>query len=474
MSKAPIVRAIIGTRTEQVASFSEPQEDIEKLGWMIRKKPRMFIEEKKLEKEDQYKIEALSNFMLDAGVNSNAWNLDNFDTFLRKITPDSLTIDQMTFEIVRNRKGMPTEYFATDGATYRLARSIVGDQQKEEQIRIKGYFPAYVQVYQQTIQNEFYPWELCFGMRNHSTNIYNNGYGNSELEDMIRIVTWMLYGDTYNGQFFSTGSAPKGIMLIKGAVNEARLAEFRQEWKAQVAGVQNAWKTPMLEGEDMQWVDLQKGNRDMEFSRWQEYLIKLSCAIYKMDPTEIGFSFPGSQQGGVTYETSKKDQLKYSREKGLHPLLKFIQRKINKYIITPLDPKFEFIFTGMEEDTNLDNDIKMVSSFMGLKEVRRRRNLPDKIDKDDIILNPAYLQNIQMKMAGAEQSNGAVDEMTGETQGNPYLDENNPYLNGEEDNPYHLDEETSGAIKETTNNPFEEDNPMLKAFNQFTKEYIEK
>ncbi|MGX8680818.1 MAG: COG2426 family protein, partial [bacterium] len=45
-------------------------------------------------------------------------------------------------------------------------------------------------------------------------------------------------------------------------------------------------------------------------------------------------------------------------------LLKFIQRKINKYIVSQLNPDFEFIFVGMNGLTvkeELEMDIKKAS-----------------------------------------------------------------------------------------------------------------
>lgn len=37
----------------------------------------------------------------------------------------------------------------------------------------------------------FYPWELGYGVRNKTTNVLRNGYGCSELETLIEIVTWI-------------------------------------------------------------------------------------------------------------------------------------------------------------------------------------------------------------------------------------------------------------------------------------------
>ena len=36
------------------------------------------------------------------------------------------------------------------------------------------------------------------------------------------------------------------------------LEGFRRQWLAQVSGVENAWKTPILQSEGLEWVDLAK------------------------------------------------------------------------------------------------------------------------------------------------------------------------------------------------------------------------
>jgi len=430
MARAPIIKSVITTRVEQVSSFHGVQDDPDRIGWTVRKKKAgLFLpqDDKKqdvIKPQEAYEIEGIINFIENGGVEKNKWLAESFDGFLRKIVPDALTFDQTTFEIVQTRSRKPYRYFATDGALHRLADSYNNDQPRKDQTAIDGYYPAYVQLYQGIVQAEYYPWELCFGIRNRSTNVYNNGYGVAELEDMVRIVTWMLYGDSYNGKFFSQGSAPKGMFKVTGTINDDKMAEFRQAWRAQTAGVENAWKIPVLQGaENIDWIDMHNSNKDMEFSKWQSYLILLSCALYKIDPEEVGFgSFigtaGGSGGGGTTYDGNKEYRINYSKDKGLFPLLKFISRQMNKYLVSPLsNDKYEFVFTGIEEnleDSTLENDIKKLENgIYSWQDVRKKYDLPTTLDKDDFLLNPIWMQFQQMKMQGSPESNSAIDQMMG-------------------------------------------------------------
>jgi hypothetical protein len=220
---------------------------------------------------------------------------------------------------------------------------------------------------------------------------------------------------------------------------------------AMVAGVQNSWRTPILEADKMEWIDPQRNNTDMQFAKWQEYLIKLSCASYKIDPSEIGFPMSGSSDTKPMFEGNNEARLKYSKDKGLAPLLKFIEHKLNKYIVNALDQGFEFKFVGMNPENEadlVDLDIKKASSFMGYKEVRKKYNLPEKLAEGDIILNPYYMQMIQQqqqeKMQGNQQSNAAMDA---ENPNQGFQEDENPFAKGE-------------------TNPFEE------AFNQFLEKSL--
>lgn len=455
MAKAPLISAIIGTRQDQVAEFAQPQSDKFACGFVVRRKQIYGILEgsqPRPTRQDLATIQMVTEFLLNGGA-QNSWAGDDFDTFLRKIAKDTLELDQMTFETVRNRRGTPMEFFATDAATYRIADSYDDEEYAgTEREQINGYYPSYVQVLDSRIVNEFYPWELCFGVRNPSTSIYRNGYGESELEKLIMTVTAMLHADQYNSNFFKVGSAPKGILKVTNGVSQTRLDEFRQAWYAQVAGVKNAHKLPVIEAEKMDFLNLQMSNRDMEFAQYQEYLIKIACALYKIDPEEIGFK-TGATGGGNApmFEGNNAARLKYSKDKGLRPLLRHIQAKINKYIIGPMAPGFEFVFVGLDADTaekELELDIKKVGSFMTINEMRKKYGLSAKIAEGDFPLNSTYAQMMQqqqnaeqMKQQGNQESNEAVDGMEQGYDDDQDDDDDNPFmksLNGWADKTFNL------------------------------------
>lgn len=414
MARTPIINAIIRTRINQVAAFAEPQRDKYSIGYVIRKK-RMpgTVSEEKVSKEEERRIHEITEIVENCG-RDNSWEADDFDGFVRKLVRDSMTFDQCAFEVIRDRKGELHEFLAVDASTIRLSDSYDDDEFKNndpehKKVKIKGYYPSYVQVHQNNVMAEFYPWEMCFGVRNPVSDVNYNGYGSSELEEMVNTITALLWAEDYNRRFFKQGSAPKGILKVQGGMSDTKLQEFRQQWNSTMRGVQNAWKTPILEADKVDWVDLQQSNRDMEFTQWVEFLIKTGCAIFAIDPAEVNFPLQGgANEGGGLFQGSNEARLKQSKDKGLYPILKFLQKRLNKFVISQIDPAYELLFTGMdalsvEQEHKLDYEA--VRSYSTVNEIRRKRGMKD-LEEGDIILDSIYAQQIVQKQMIEQQSQG--------------------------------------------------------------------
>lgn len=421
MGDIHIVKSIVSTRVEQIMNFMDFSEDEQKEGFTIRKKKSLFSTgDEKLTNEDKKKISKIVDFLEKGGWTDKWDNVDSLQEFVSKIMSDSLTLDQLAFEMVRNRMWELQKFRAVDASLIRFLDS-VDPRQREgfEQYRFKGHLPRYCMVWDEMILHNpitkepilYYPWELGFGIRNKTSDVRRNGYGVSELETLVNIITWILWGFSYNANFFSQGSQPKGFINIKNPnISDSTLQEFRQAWTQTMAGVYNSHRTPVINGIDLEWVDLQKlSNRDMEFNEWIKFLIIMTCSVYRIDPSELGFNFKESQQ--IFGQDGQRERLKHSREKGLKPLLIFLQGIITKYIVSELDENYEFAFTGIEvEDeeaqVKLDSE-KLSSGMVSMQDIFKKYNGRDFDPEKDIILNQVYqgMKQVeeQNKMFGASQ-----------------------------------------------------------------------
>lgn len=249
------VKNVISTRIEQITRFLKFSTDEQKEGFTIRRKRSLFNSKedmkdmKEMTKAEQKRVERIVRFLEDGGE-TDKWEMpDSFVTFVRKIMQDSLSIDQLAFEITRTRGQELHQFKAIDGSMIRFLDTVDPNYAHQfDQYRYKGYLPKYCQVFdQQIVFNKqlntyvmYYPWELGFGIRNVGTDIWQNGYGRSELESLIEIITYILNGVQYNGNFFKNGSNPKGFIKMNGPnTNQTQLNDFKQKWRQMLTGVDN-------------------------------------------------------------------------------------------------------------------------------------------------------------------------------------------------------------------------------------------
>lgn len=425
MGEIFIVKAIINTRIEQVQNFLKYSLDDQKPGYQIRYKKSPGSEDKELNEKDKKIVDYIVKFLEEGGENDKWECEDNFQEFTRKVLRDSLVLDQMTFELVRARNMNLKKYRAVDAALIRqLDTNDPRYAQMFENFRWHGYLPRYAmvwdgQIIRHPVTNEyvvFYPWELGYGVRNKTTNVLRNGYGCSELETLIEIVTWILWGMQYNGNFFKQGSQPKGFINVKnGNIDQGTLNEFRQDWKQTMSTVYNSHKIPVIQGIDLEWIDLQQTNRDMEFTEWIKFLLVIACAVYRMDPSELGFQFQDAAR--IFGQEGQKERLDHSRQKGLTPLLVFYQNVLNKYIISEIDDRLELVFTGIEiEDEAAQVELdkkKSEAGFVSLEDMFKKYSGRKFNPEKDTILNTVYQSAQSNKMMGGEGMNQIVDDEEG-------------------------------------------------------------
>lgn len=423
-----VIAAILQTRCNQVASFAAPFRLNKSLGFVVKHKDPGRL----TTKGEREFIQNAEQFIYNCGADEpnphNRIKRDDFETFLRKIVRDSLMYDQAVGEIVPDKRGQPYEFMAVDAATIRLAapNSILGQDVSYVQrtplagMQLSGapyrhmrlydnsankpldQQAAYVQVVNGQIENIFTREEMFFGVRNPRSDIYIQGYGYGELEQLITIITAHLNAEMYNSNFFTNASMPKGMLNLKGdSMSPDQLEGFKRQWRATMEGVGNSFRTPILQSEQgIDWIDMHPTNQEMEFGSWLEYTLKIISAVFLIDPAEINFDLKGGVQQTPLFESSQEWKLKASRDRGLKPLLRFLARLVNENIMSKMDDHFTFDFVGLDELTEQEKHElrkEQVASYMTLNEIRRAEDMPD-VEDGDVILNPTYLQAKQIKM----------------------------------------------------------------------------
>lgn len=438
MGNIHIIRSIVNTRIEQIQNFLHFSEDDQKEGFTIRKKTSLFKKEsKEISSAEKKKIEEIVEFLMNSGFNEKWDNIDDFQTFVRKIAFDSLTLDQLAFEVVRDKGWNIKKYRAVDASLIRFLDSVDPKQRERlEDYRFKGYLPRFCMTWDEQILINpttkepilYYPWELGFGIRNKSSDIRKNGYGTSELEILVELITGILWSVQYNMNNFSIGSTPKGFINVKNAnISDSNMNEFRQAWSQMMTGVRNAKRTPVINGIDLEWIDLDKSNREMEYQEWAQFLVVMVCSVYRIDPSELGFSFKNQAQ--LFGQDGQKARLQHSREKGLKPILIFLENIITKYIVSEIDEDYEFVFTGIEvedEETQVNLDkTKLESGMVAMQDIFKKYSGREFDPDKDIILNQVY-QQVQTSKQQQEMFGSSVPGEMNE-EGVPQDESENPF-----------------------------------------------
>ena len=423
-----VVSSIITTRINQISTFSRPARfSRDGIGFEIR------LRDPKRDPDSRQRrvMQALELFLEHCGFEYSP-DRDSFDTFLRKILRDSLMYDQLTFEIVPDRLNRPSEFYATDAATFRSAfMDTVDYSEGVTNSMIAKQRIKWVQILNGRILGEFTGEELVFAVRNPRTDILIQPYGFSELEQLIHQVTAHLWAEEYNSRYFSNGGTTKGILNLKGTnIGKEQLEAFRRQWVAQVSGLTGAWKTPVVSVEGLEYINVSQSNRDMEYEMWMNYLINIASAVYQIDPAEINFPNRGGAGGGGSsgiMEGGMENRLKNSKDKGLRPLLRFLEDVINRSLIYRFSREFVFNFVGLDQETEHDRaelNEKLVRTRKTINEVRKENDEPP-IKGGDIILDPTYTnyiiqlqqeKDMQQQQQGQDGSN--EDQLSTDQYGN--------------------------------------------------------
>ena len=391
----PILNSVILTRQNQVSMYCQPARYSEKgLGFQVRM--RDFNKEPGRQQKEE--IKRIEEFLLNTGKDKDI-DRDSFQNFCRKIVRDTYIFDQVNFEKIFNKKTNKLEKFiAVDPSTIFYGTNAKGEIIKGGQ--------RYVQVIDKQVRAAFTSREMAMGIRNPRTDISSSGYGLSEVEIAMRELIAFINTESFNDRFFSHGGTTRGVLQIKTGQQQSQraLQNFKREWKNSLSGINGSWQIPVVSAEDINFVNMTPTANDMQFEKWLNFLINIIASLYGIDPAEIGFpnkgGATGSRGGNTLNESDPQKKLQQSQNKGLQPLLRFIEDLINKHLVAEFGDQYLFQFVGGDtksEEEKLDILTKEVSTFKTVNEARKEKGL-EPIEGGDIILKAEYIQGIGQDM----------------------------------------------------------------------------
>ena len=374
-----LVSSIIQARIDTLLRFSRPEHRRHEMGFRFVKKDHAA----EYTADEMQEIQALEDFMYNCGRKDGTPAEDRmlFGEFLKLTVRDALTFGHVAIEKVKTRKGglhrfrpLPAEN------TYRVDKRSTKDQIKAQDAAAKQTFhkpisdndPRNGQVVND-VENDYFKYmQVSFNMQplnyfgdedliwknfNPQNFADSNGYCYSPLELAIINITNHLNVENYNANFFTHGYAARGVLHLKGTVTQGQLMNFRRQFYNTISGQQHAWRTPIVAGLDgVEWVPMSGSAKEMEYINFNNHLMRIVCAQFQIDPVELGLDYLVSANGRSPAQQSNNEyKIMYSRERGLYPILMFIEDLVNGEILPAINKefgdKYRFCFTGYTDET---------------------------------------------------------------------------------------------------------------------------
>jgi hypothetical protein len=427
MARTPVVASIISTRMNQVSDFANRLRSQMMNGWSIQLRQPNAIPSR----VDRYRMDHIASIIDTAG---GQWQDGGFEQILRSMTYYTLTVDQAHIQPIKTKMGKPCAFRLLDPTTIR--RNITLDEYVKDG-KLDYAKTGTCQYINNRKVAEFAPGEISWSVRNSLPGITTFGYGYPELAMLVTTVTALLNAQTHNSQIYTTGYHGNNMVTIKSLMGPERFKAFENSIQAMLVGVRRNKSVPVVQlnpnlNESIEVHPFGKPPGDMEFANWINWLVKLMCALYAMDPVELGFTF-GDENARTRNKSdiSPQDKIVASKERGLRPLLRWISRQINEAIIWPYWPDYQFEFYGFDsisESQRQKNLIDAVQNYMSVNEVRSMYNLPpwkdpvsnrplnasyqmyqQKLVEQGVSLNPDIVQDDVAAFVGGRRMNYRVE-----------------------------------------------------------------
>jgi hypothetical protein len=292
-SNVELVRLAIETRKDQMV----------RLDWQVRtkihRKPRSDSEER---------IAAVTKlFRKPDGTTP-------FDSWLRLIAEDLLSIDAVTIERRRNRSGKLIGLDVVDGSTVKVLVDDTG--------RIPlAPSPAYQQVIKGVVWNDLSQDDIIYAPRNPRP---GHLYGFGPVEQTIVTINTLMRRQAQQLAWFTEGNVPAGILSLPDGWTPEQLSEF-QTWLDGILAGNTANRSKLI--------GVPNGTKYQAFKdsiikdEFDEWLARIICYAFSIPPT------PFIRQ--MNRGTAQEDQDR-SIEEGLSPILVWAKRMFDGVICDDL------------------------------------------------------------------------------------------------------------------------------------------
>lgn len=324
----PIARACINRRISQITQ----------LAWTVA--PVKFIvdpDEKERVMKKAERVKKLLKF--PTGTREMT-----FRGWITKLCEDILTIDAIAIERRKTYGGDTVGWFPFDASTIELKIYPDGSRPVPPDI-------AYLLKISGQVVSEMTSDDMFYGQLHPRT---TTPYGLSPLESLVLTTTTALKLQGYNLGYLTEGNIPEGFVeLPKDIVNSPeQLTEWQRAWDAIFSGDPRYQRKLKFLPEGMKYHEVRKQS-DMEFERFEKWLLLNTCAVFAVPPEDIGFTFDANKAVAET-------QWEIGKERGLLPLCNFVKEVLDEIIHEDMGlDDLEFVWLNL----NPTNKIEEAKTF---------------------------------------------------------------------------------------------------------------
>ncbi|MCG3204066.1 MAG: hypothetical protein KCHDKBKB_00769 [Elusimicrobia bacterium] len=328
----PILRSCINYRKSQMTSLS----------WDISP-----VEVVKQDEKEKMKggINAVKDFLKYPMGDNNT----SFREFIDRIMEDLYVLDTVAIYKRRNRGGGLFGYLPVDAATIELVLNDDGTTPLPPD-------PAYVQKINGMVHTDLSLDEMIYKMANPRT---NSPYGLSLVETLIVTVTTALKLSSYNLSYLTEGNIPEGFVELPKdiASDPDQLKAWQEAWDSLFSGNPKFQRKIKFLPEGMKYTATKK-QEEMQFERFEKWLLLNTCSVMAVPPQAIGFQFDRGK--GAT-----EAEWEIGKERGAIPTAAFFKEIFDKIIQQDLKhPELQLVWTNLNP-TNKKEEADVFKALVG-------------------------------------------------------------------------------------------------------------
>lgn len=261
----------------------------------------------------------------------------DFKTFIDKIIEDLLVFDGAVLWKDKTYGDELLGLLNVDASTIKIKVAMDGLLPEPPEM-------AYQQIIRGEVVGQYTTEELIYKIMNPRT---NTPYGLSPLESLIIGVDTALRSQMANNNMISEGTVPEGFFGLPGEWTPDQVKDFQVWFDSMLAGGRMNSRIKFMPGGKGVGYMPTKKPEDMRFMELEKFLLVKTCAMFDVQPQDIGFTENVNLNSG-------ENQKQISNEKGLIPMANFLKMMFNHIIAKDFgitDLKFEWKGLQAIDDT---------------------------------------------------------------------------------------------------------------------------